>query len=229
MRSDEVRAEILGILREIGDRQWEMAEALCLIYENRWYSDWGYCTFSSYVESELHFQIRQAQYMIRAWNWHLSLPTEGRLWAKTMSIRTLRRFEYVITGDNWEEWRKRLRGLTARAAGELLKDAIKDRNHTGREIRVRRVAKETEGMNVVDRMCAMRTQGLLIDDVAEVIGVDSADVRASSCCLKIFVPPAVYECIRAHDGVQHVESELLQVVLEWYAMPELGTGTDNNK
>jgi hypothetical protein len=229
MRSDEVRAEILGILREISDRQWEMAEALCLIFDNGWYRDWGYCTFKSYLESELHFKDRQAQYMRRAWAWHLTLSPKGQAWAKTIHIRVLRRFLNVINDENWEEWRDRLSGISTNDADKMWTRIVKEQNCNAREILVRRVMRETGGMKLVERICAMRTHGLLVDEVAESLGVDSADVRSSSCCLKVFVPPEVYESIRKHDGVYHVELELLRTVLEWHAMPELGTGTDNNK
>jgi hypothetical protein len=226
MMDAEVRAEIRGIVQEIGDRYWEIAALLCQIFDNGWYKSWGYGGFGEYVLAELDFQVRSAQYMRRAWVWHLTLPSEGQEWARKTSIHVLRRFISEITAENWAEWRDKLVGITTAKADVMRRDLIRERIGRGRDIRVRRVVKETEGMPLVERMCAMRTSEMSVEEVADNLGVKTADVRSSLRLIQIFVPLEVYECIRAHDGVRHVESELLQVVMEWYKTPELGTGTD---
>lgn len=85
-------------------------------------------------------------------------------------------------------------------------------------------------MPLVNRMCAMRTMGLSAEEVARSLGVEEESVRSSMRLIQVFVPLDVYECIRDQDTVRHVESELLQIILEWHATPlQLATGTDDRK
>lgn len=121
LKVDEIRSKIPDLRKRIDEGFWELSELLFHVWEKELWKRWAnpegvsYASFYVYVEQELEFKERKAQYLIRIWNWfgrtlaaHLEIQEQVKQlgWAKAKEL------EGILTPDNWETWIEKAKTLS---------------------------------------------------------------------------------------------------------------------
>jgi len=68
----QVRADITNMTQAIEESYFEVAGMLHRINVDMLYTEWGYKSFSDYVNNELDFSLRKAQYFISFWQYFVN-------------------------------------------------------------------------------------------------------------------------------------------------------------
>lgn len=119
--SESLRQQILQIRDKIDAYSWEMSEALYKVYQEGLYVDWGYGSFREYVEVELDFALRKAQYLVSIQEWFHKMPQAVKDWVREIGWTKAKELVGVVSAENFEEWRERLEGKSYREIVEILK------------------------------------------------------------------------------------------------------------
>jgi hypothetical protein len=64
-RAAVVKKELAGLVSEIRESTFDMAELLSEVKGAAYYSAWGFESFADYVTAELDMKVRKAQYLVR--------------------------------------------------------------------------------------------------------------------------------------------------------------------
>jgi hypothetical protein len=90
------------------DDAWALADTLILVYNNAYYKEWGFITWTDYVTQELDISMRKAQFLIRTQEWLNKLPKNVQTWIRKLGWRKARMLVGIVTAENAAEWRARI-------------------------------------------------------------------------------------------------------------------------
>lgn len=123
--SDEIRERISSLKRYVDESYMEMAGLLHNISVEKKFMEWGFKTMQEYVEKELDFGYRKAQYLIGIWSYfgvEVGDPTvlekvAGLGWPKVKELRN------VVTKSNVDEWVEKAARLSAVELAAVIREA----------------------------------------------------------------------------------------------------------
>ena len=118
---DDVRRTILALRDKADESYWELAIALEECYEKAYYTAWGFARWQDYVEEELDWHIRKAQYLVRLQQWFNKMPDNIQKWVQGLGWTKARLLMNVVTVENAGEWRNKVAGKTVSEIEKLLK------------------------------------------------------------------------------------------------------------
>lgn len=110
----EYRERVLTLKNRISHCYWELAETLKVIYDKALYQQWGHTSWNGYVEDELDFNIRKAQYLVRIVDKSSQLPEEAQSFLQEAGWTKAKELVNVVTPENWETWKARTEGRSVR-------------------------------------------------------------------------------------------------------------------
>ncbi len=100
----KLKEEINEIVKQMGENFFVLSEKLHQVYHGTLFIKWGYETFKDYVESEISFKLRKAQYYVTIWNWFGDLPDEVREKVIPLGWSKIRLLVGIVNEDNVDEW-----------------------------------------------------------------------------------------------------------------------------
>jgi len=123
MSPDEMRKNTIALRDNIDGSYFLLAGMVYQIAQNGLHSKWGFPTFREYVEQELGFTLRKAQYLMSIWHWYViqiqSFEVMKRIgkhgWAKTAALVG------AVTEQNVDFWDERAGKVTAVQLAEEVK------------------------------------------------------------------------------------------------------------
>lgn len=108
----KLREEIQQIVKRMGEDLFVLCEKLYEVYSHMMYLKWGYKTWKDYVENEIAFKLRKAQYYVSIWNWFGKLPQEVRDKVAALGWSKVSVLVGVVDEDNVDEWVAKAMELT---------------------------------------------------------------------------------------------------------------------
>jgi len=100
----KLKEEINEIVKQMGENFFVLSEKLYQVYQETLFIKWGYGTFKDYVESEISFKLRKAQYYVKIWSWFGNLPEEVRDKVIPLGWSKIRLLVGIVNEDNVDEW-----------------------------------------------------------------------------------------------------------------------------
>ena len=116
----EIRSRVLDLRNRVEQDGWDLSAALYEVYKAALYQAWGYADWRSYVENELDFKLRKAQYMVTIQEWIRAFAPDFVSWVQCMGLTKARLLTGRVTPENAEVWRPRLEGKSAREIEAIL-------------------------------------------------------------------------------------------------------------
>jgi len=127
VEEEGIRKRISDLAESIQDSTWELSKLLYDVSKRHLYRKWGFETFEEYVEEDMVFGIRKANYLKRIQEWLMGLPAELQEEIKDSDIGWAKVKEIAGMDDN-----KKIKSLVASAkdmpVGEFTDYARKVRN-----------------------------------------------------------------------------------------------------
>jgi len=117
----EIRQEVLDLKNQVGDNYWLLAEKLKMVYDKDLFRNWGFDSWKEYVDSELAFELRKAQYLVQIHGWIQGMPPAIQEWMHELGWTKCRMLLHVVTTENATEWKNRIEGKTVAEISEILK------------------------------------------------------------------------------------------------------------
>jgi len=108
----ELRREALRLKDALDDDHYAMGDILTKLYRESTFTKWGYATWPQYVESELDFARRKADYCIAISEFIGRLRPEFAAEFRKMPWTAVRELCTVVTNENASEWLARVKGQT---------------------------------------------------------------------------------------------------------------------
>lgn len=130
---EEHRKKILDAVTAAEDKTWEVSLLMSEVYDNEMYLQWGFGSFKDYVDQELGFEVRTAQHHINIQKWFGILPPKAVKWAKDLGWTKCRILLSVVTKENVDEWKRKVKGKTVKEIQDLLKESRKEETEEGSE------------------------------------------------------------------------------------------------
>jgi len=127
----ELRERVKGLRIKVEEGYWDLSQALHEVYDNSAYVAWGYDSWKEYVEQELDFALRKAQYLVNIANWFGSLPKGVQKWVAAMGWTKAKELVGKVTAENAAEWKKKVQGKTVAQIQELLKGSTSSSSGEG--------------------------------------------------------------------------------------------------
>lgn len=122
----EIRQKALELRNKVGEDYWELSIVLTDIYNNDRYRSWGFDTWKDYVDQELDFTIRKAQYMVKIQSWFDTLTPAMQEFFKSLGWVKCRMLMPVVVKENAKSWKKRIEGKTLKEIEDIIKGDRKD-------------------------------------------------------------------------------------------------------
>lgn len=127
------RDEILELRDQVENRYWVFGEKLANIYDNSLYLNWGFEKWTEYVASELDFDLRKAQYLVKLQNWLKKMPENICEFMHQIGWTKARLLMRVITPENFDNWKSRVEGKTTAQIVDILNDGSRGGEEEGVE------------------------------------------------------------------------------------------------
>jgi hypothetical protein len=108
----EARQKVLDLRNKVEESYWELSKTLNEVYQGSYYIPWGYSSWKEYVESELQFALRKAQYLVSIQDWFGKMKPEVKAWVQGLGWTKAKELIGIVTDDNAADWKARLEGLT---------------------------------------------------------------------------------------------------------------------
>jgi hypothetical protein len=118
---DDIRQEVLDLKNQVGDKYWLLAKDLKTVYDKDLFRNWGFESWKQYVDSELAFELRKAQYLVQIHTWISQMPPAIQEWMHELGWTKCRMLLHVVTTENATEWKNRVEGKTVAEISEILK------------------------------------------------------------------------------------------------------------
>lgn len=118
--SEEIRQQIMDLRSKIDDSYWEFAEALHVVWRDTLYLEWGFDDWTKYVEEELDYKLRTAQYLVGIIDYFGKMPANVQTWVKSLGWTKAKLLVKKVDADNWKEVRKQIKGKSVVQITEYL-------------------------------------------------------------------------------------------------------------
>lgn len=113
LQPDKIREEVKQLVENVGSSYFKLAAYLYLIAKNQWYLRWGYNSLKEYVEKELSFRLRKAQYLISIWHWYFVEVRDLEVVKKVLPLgwSKMAALVGVVDRKNVDEWVEKAKKL----------------------------------------------------------------------------------------------------------------------
>jgi hypothetical protein len=118
---DQVRRDVKRLRANVESNYWKLSEALWHVYDKVLYQNWGFASWREYVEAEVDFELRKAQYLVQIWAWRRTLPAPLQERIDRLGASKARDLAPVVTAENAEGWLERVEGLSTREVQRLVR------------------------------------------------------------------------------------------------------------
>jgi len=110
----DVRENVLALRRKTEESYWELSIALHEVYTSSYYVAWGFESWKDYVETELDFRTRKAQYLVGIQEWFGKMKPNVQQWVRELGWTKAKELTGVVTNDNASQWRRDIEGKSYR-------------------------------------------------------------------------------------------------------------------
>lgn len=117
----EIRKKALELRNKVGEDYWELSIVLTDIYTNDRYRSWGFDSWKDYVDQELDFTIRKAQYMVKIQSWFDTLTPAMQEFFRSLGWVKCRMLMPVVVKENAKSWKKKIEGKTLKEIEGIIK------------------------------------------------------------------------------------------------------------
>lgn len=127
-KDGDVRRMILDQIQRTDQALREIAKLLFTVYQRSLFTRWGFKNFQEYVEADLGFKYRKANYLVNIWSWYTeNVHREDVMDAIWNEIGWSKAKELVgvITDENADHWLLRARELNAVQLAEEARKYLK--------------------------------------------------------------------------------------------------------
>lgn len=119
----DIREKIKAHITGAEDEHWALSTLLWECYDAAMYTTWGFASWKEYVEKELDFQQRKAEYHTSVGKWFKNMPPNAQDWARGLGFSKVRLITGIVTPENIAEWRQKLDGKSFREIEDMMKGA----------------------------------------------------------------------------------------------------------
>jgi hypothetical protein len=117
----DIRKKALELRNKVGEDYWELSIVLSDIYNNDRYRSWGFDSWKDYVDKELDFTIRKAQYMVKIQSWFDTLTPAMQEFFRSLGWVKCRMLMPVVVKENAKSWKKKIEGKTLKEIEGIIK------------------------------------------------------------------------------------------------------------
>lgn len=117
----ELRERVTELRKRVEESYWDLSQALSEIYHGSYYVAWGFASWKEYVEADLEFALRKAQYLVSIQDWFGKMRPDVQAWAKELGWTKAKELVGIVTEDNASTWQQRLQGLSYAQMTDALK------------------------------------------------------------------------------------------------------------
>lgn len=117
---EAVRARVRDLRTRVEQDGWELSEALFEVHRAALYQVWGFASWKDYVEKELEFRQRKADYFVSTQAWVRLFAPDFVQWVRAMGLSKARLMCNRVLPETAATWRARLDGKTYREMEMLL-------------------------------------------------------------------------------------------------------------
>jgi hypothetical protein len=106
-KAEKLHEQALDARHRIDEATFEMAEVLFTIYDESLYVQLGFKTWKEYVEKQLSFAIRKAQYLVQMWAYYgvkLAAFPEVREKVQALGWTKAKELVEIVDEKNVDEW-----------------------------------------------------------------------------------------------------------------------------
>ncbi len=129
----DIRKKALDLRNKVGEDYWELSIVLSDIYTNDRYRSWGFDSWKDYVDQELDFTIRKAQYMVKIQSWFDTLTPAMQEFFRSLGWVKCRMLMPVVVKENAKSWKKKIEGKTLKEIEGIIKGNKVDGSSSGGE------------------------------------------------------------------------------------------------
>jgi hypothetical protein len=117
---EKLRQRIKDLRTQIEEGYWELAVDLAKVYGETLYVEWGFENWSDYVEKELDFKLRTAQYMVSIAEWFGKMEPDVQTWVKSLGWTKAKELVGKVDESNWSAWKKKIAGKSVSAIMDMM-------------------------------------------------------------------------------------------------------------
>ena len=118
---DTLRKRIKDLRTQIEDGYWDLALDLQKVWKDTLYIEWGFENWADYVEKELDFKLRTAQYMVGIADWFGKMTPDVQTWVKSLGWTKAKELVGKVDESNWSGWKKKIAGKSVYAIIDMMK------------------------------------------------------------------------------------------------------------
>ena len=125
----ELRQHVIEIKQQVENSYFDFAEGLHKVWNSSLFVEWGYDSFPAYVEGELEYTPRTAQYLVRIADYFGKMNDDIREWVKSLGWSKAKELVKRVTPENFAEMKEKVAGKTVSQIQAMLKadkDAASD-------------------------------------------------------------------------------------------------------
>lgn len=122
----EIRQQVRDLRRAAEESYWDLSVGLHEVYTNSYYIAWGFQSWKEYVEADLDFQPRKAQYLVSIQEWFGRMKPGVQDWIREMGWTKAKELVGVVTNENAKEWQGLLRGKSYKDMMSMLSGSTDD-------------------------------------------------------------------------------------------------------
>ncbi|MCK5640985.1 MAG: hypothetical protein KAJ19_09320 [Gammaproteobacteria bacterium] len=119
----EIRAKVKDLRNKVDEDYWKLSEVISEVYEGSYYVGWGFKSYREYIEQELDFQWRKAQYLVSIQGWFGQMKPNVQKWVRSLGWTKAKELVGVVTQDNAAQWKKKIEGKSYRDLQDIIKAA----------------------------------------------------------------------------------------------------------
>lgn len=120
-KSKELRKEVNDCRRTVEVTYWRLSQLLHKVWDESLYIEWGFSSWREYVDQELGFGMRKAQYLVGITQWVRALNPDVQKWISELGWTKAKELTGRVTNENATEWKRKVEGKTVAQIQEALK------------------------------------------------------------------------------------------------------------
>jgi len=117
----DIRQRVQDNRKRVEEAYWNLAQDLHEVYNGSMYLAWGFENWRDYVEKELDFRVRKAQYLVSIFDWFGDMKPNVQKWIKELGWTKAKELVSIVTAENAAEWKKKLVGKSVKEIVDLIK------------------------------------------------------------------------------------------------------------
>lgn len=135
---DLIRGRIIELKNEIDNAYFELAMRLHQVWNGGkdgkpMYLQWGFHSWNEYVEKELDFAIRKAQYLISIWSWFGVEVGDQSIIEKIRPLgwTKVKELVGVVSAANADEWIEKAKSMSSTQLADEARSVLKAKKEAG--------------------------------------------------------------------------------------------------